>query len=573
MKRGKKERKTVGLPDLTVEVALYLLLVVVAAGMRLYGLGGRPLQEEEAEQAMAAWRFYRGEAQGLALGYSPLLFHGNMLLFALFGANDYIARLIPALFGTLLVGLLYLLRRRLGRMGALVASFLLAFSPSFLLFSRSLDPEVIVAACSLALLIGLFGYLDERKGAYLRLAAAALAIALSEGPSAYTALLIFGSFLAFAMRLDRSGSVAAAWREARGDKALLRDCAAIFALLFLSISTGLLANFQGVQASIDLAAAWLARFRPQPSGHPWHYYLQLLFSYEGLALAFGLVGIGYSFSRRNLFTCFLIYCFAASMVLNSIIGGKSPAFVLQPLLPLVLLAGKLIGCLLEGMREAASKLELAFFSLSLPIMVYVMIQLGGYASFGQAIYLKAALGAVAVLIGLSALFWAWLGRGRALRIGGLALSLLLAALMVHASFNLNYRHDIEPREPLVGVATSPDVVEMVRTIENISSAREGDKHSIAIAVDESLQPTLAWYLRDFEKVGFSSAIGPYGPIVIVPAEGDQPPLGGYIGQRFRLRSLWGLEGLRGASLVRWLFYREATTLVRYDEVILWMRAE
>ena len=561
---GKEERRTVELPGLTLEVALYLLLVVVAAAMRLYGLGERPLQEMEAEQAMAAWRFYRGEAQGLAPGHSPLLFHGNAFLFALFGANDYIARLVPALFGTMLVGLPYFLRRRLGRTGALAASFLFAFSPSFLLFSRSLDPEVIVAACSLAMLIGLLGYLDYRKRAYLRLTAAALAIALSAGSSAYTALLVFGSFLAFTILLDRSGLVAA-WREARSDRALLRDCAILLVVIFLFICTGLLANFQGVQAGIDLAATWLARFRPQADHHPWHYYLRLLLSYEGLALVLGLSGAGYFLLKQDLFSNLLAYWFAASMLLNTIARGKSPAFTLQSLLPLVLLAGKLIGEFFEGKRKTTSKLEGAFLSLSLATMVYVTLQLGGYATFGQAIYLKAALGAVVVLIGLFAL-WAWLGRGRALRTGGLALSLFLAALMVHTTFNLNYHHG---HEPLIGVATSPDVVEMVRAIERVSSDREGDRHSIAIAVDESLEPTLAWYLRGFEEVGFSSAIGPYAPIVIVPAEGEHPPLGGYIGQRFRLRASWGLDGLRGASLVRWFLYREATTPVRYDEVILY----
>jgi predicted membrane-bound mannosyltransferase len=128
---------TVSLSWLTMEVALYILIGMMAAGLRFYALGAQPLQENEATQALAGPRFLGFGNWELGIDmYSPLLFLGNLFCFALLGASEAMARLVPALSGTLLAILPYFLRRRLGRSGALAASVLLALSPSTLFFSR-----------------------------------------------------------------------------------------------------------------------------------------------------------------------------------------------------------------------------------------------------------------------------------------------------------------------------------------------------------------------------------------------------------------------------------------------------
>jgi predicted membrane-bound mannosyltransferase len=132
--RLKPERSTLPLSWLTVEVALYILIGMIAAGLRFYALGAQPLQESEAAQALSAWRFLGiGNWElGIDVGYSPFLFLGNVFTFFLLGASNALARWVPALSGTLLSILPYFLRRRLGRSAALFASILLALSPSTL---------------------------------------------------------------------------------------------------------------------------------------------------------------------------------------------------------------------------------------------------------------------------------------------------------------------------------------------------------------------------------------------------------------------------------------------------------
>jgi len=69
---------------LTVERALYLGLGLLALALRLYGLGRRPMQPEEARQALAAWQLLQGQPAETA-GCSPLLLTANLILFALLG--------------------------------------------------------------------------------------------------------------------------------------------------------------------------------------------------------------------------------------------------------------------------------------------------------------------------------------------------------------------------------------------------------------------------------------------------------------------------------------------------------
>jgi len=209
-------------------------------------------------------------------------------------------------------------------------------------------------------------------------------------------------------------------------------------------------------------------------------------------------------------------------------------------------------------------------------VVYLAIQLAGYASSGQAVYLYLALVAFVVLPILVALCWIWVGQGPALRCGGIVLFLVLAMLTVGLSVGLNYHRAADPREPMVAEATSPGVADLVTTLERISSHQEGDPHTIAVTVEEATGPVLAWHLRAFRNTRFVEHLSPSveTPVVITPAEEEEPTLGGsYVGQRFALQATWNPQGLTWTERVRWLLYREAPTPVKSRDVVLWVKQQ
>ncbi|MGB9873007.1 MAG: hypothetical protein ACPLYD_15290, partial [Anaerolineae bacterium] len=118
----------------------WVYLLLLAAALRLVGLGAAPLASAEAVQALAAYgAAHEGGIPPEAREISPLLFHANVLLFALFHGGDGLARLLPALCGIGLALTPLLLRRYLGPWGALGSGLLLALSPSLIALSRSVD--------------------------------------------------------------------------------------------------------------------------------------------------------------------------------------------------------------------------------------------------------------------------------------------------------------------------------------------------------------------------------------------------------------------------------------------------
>ncbi|MFN3762340.1 MAG: hypothetical protein ACK4WK_03945, partial [Anaerolineae bacterium] len=184
----------------SLEKPLWVFLLLLAAALRLVGLGAAPLTSAEAVQALAAYQTAHGggippEAQTI----SPLLFHANVLLFALFGGGDGLARLVPALCGVGLVLTPLLLRRYLGPWGALGSGLMLALSPTLLALSRTLDGAV-PAALGVMLLVGAVArYLDSWRSAWIPLGGVGLALALTAGPDAWGLLL--GLALALALGL------------------------------------------------------------------------------------------------------------------------------------------------------------------------------------------------------------------------------------------------------------------------------------------------------------------------------------------------------------------------------------
>ncbi len=122
------------LTRLNWEVILFVGIIVAAFLTRIIDLGDRAFHHDESIHAYFSNYYlqtgnFTNPGAGFSGGYDPT-YHGPFLYsivafgFFLFGTNDAIARLMPALFGILLIGLIWLLRPFIGRTGALVGAFL-----------------------------------------------------------------------------------------------------------------------------------------------------------------------------------------------------------------------------------------------------------------------------------------------------------------------------------------------------------------------------------------------------------------------------------------------------------------
>jgi uncharacterized protein (TIGR03663 family) len=181
---------------LTLEQGLYLLLAVLSLITHLYLLGDRALHHDETLHASYSWRLYRG--QGYThdpLMHGPFLYYFTALIFFLFGDSDTTARLGAALFGTVAVLLPLLLRRELGRGGALLASAYLLLSPVFLYVGRFIRHDIFAVTFELLAVIGVVRYVDGERPGWHYLFAAALGLMLATMETFYIFALILLSYL------------------------------------------------------------------------------------------------------------------------------------------------------------------------------------------------------------------------------------------------------------------------------------------------------------------------------------------------------------------------------------------
>jgi predicted membrane-bound mannosyltransferase len=198
---------------LTLEHCAYLALFALALVAHLYMLGDGALHHDETHHANFSWRLF----QGLGFFHVPLLLGAFLFLiialfFFLFGDSNTTARLGPALFGSALVVMPYLLRRELGRGAALLAAVYLLFSPAYLYWGRHIRHDMYGVTFELLAFISIVRYASTRRPLWLYIGAAALGLMFTNMETFFLYAAMFGSLLllVFLWRVWRPGVVGAA---------------------------------------------------------------------------------------------------------------------------------------------------------------------------------------------------------------------------------------------------------------------------------------------------------------------------------------------------------------------------
>jgi predicted membrane-bound mannosyltransferase len=213
--------------SLSFESWLWIGVLALAALLRFWGLGDKPLHHDESMHAYFSLTFAQSAAN---YAYDPLLhgpfqFHAEGLMFSIimtlqhiFAAraignpwiNDTTARFVPALFGLAIVALPYGLRRELGRTGALIAAFLLAVSPSFVYFSRFLREDIYFNFFIFAMVVCAVRYAHRRTLGWFVALTAATVLAYTTFEGIFLTLLIFLGFLGLLLIWELSHTAARA---------------------------------------------------------------------------------------------------------------------------------------------------------------------------------------------------------------------------------------------------------------------------------------------------------------------------------------------------------------------------
>jgi uncharacterized protein (TIGR03663 family) len=572
---------------LTLEVFSWLLIAAVALALRLLHLDAAPLAAGEAREAMLAWRAVNGQGMPVA-GYAPLLFIANAALFALCGASDAIARLWPAVLGSVLVLAPLLFRQRIGRLAALVAGLYLAISPSALFAARQLDGAAVVAAGVLVCLGGLIRLFDTGTRSWLALAAGALALAVAAGSSVYG--LVLTCVLAWL-------SLAWVWPGVKigglGVGERLRPqwlyALAVFSLLGLALCTGLGWNLAGLGAAGDLLVGWFERFRPAPGNFVSP--VILLGVYEPMALLFGLGGFVWAARREWRFGVFLGLWAVLQTLLLILMPGRLPLDTLGVVLPLALLTGYAVQALAQSLQ--AHKAWLGEWLYALVVVVlwgHLYLRLAHYALYGQVADLVLALLTLILQVFLAAVFALAVQTGVVLRGIVVGTGVVLLAATISAGWGLAYVRPSDPRELLTHEPTADTVRDLVQTLRDLSWRETRMPEMLPFTLVTPPDSVLAWYLRDFsavrqvEQPGDLGA-GEAGQVLVTSWRDWLPPSSGYVGHEFILQRSWDPREAKciwGQSLweqppqcsqaFRWLLFRRVPGVPPAGELsaVLWV---
>ena len=550
---------------LTLELGLYVLLWTLAAALRLGDLGAPLLSADEARRALAAWQLARGGTADLASG--PTLLYASSALFFLFSANDFVARLVPALAGLSLVLWPYLLRGRLGRGAALGATFLLATSPTLVHAARTLDGEAL--ALSLFALAG-FAWLRCTAGVdrrYLAVAGVTGGLALGCGPAAFGLLVpavLTGTIAWWTWRRLPAGDQRALglWR------AWLPWSVAAAVL----VSTGLFSQPQGLQRGlIDPLALWFGSF-VAGDGRAWLTAPATLAAYEPAAVLAAFAGLALWRTAANGLRLALVLAGLAVLFAGAGAGpsARGLSFIL---FPVCLVGGWAFAALWQRGRRRLSAREAALFLAFTVPVVWLFGIVAGHLSLPGAIVPPGVIVVPAALFLLIAALWAYWRRPASALLGsGLLLALVLAVFALHGGAGVAASDPLTPSEVLERRAPAADLRNLLTEIARHSAVLSTPgTHDVLIQVDGGLLYPLAWYLRDYSRVAYDgTAARP--TVAVVPADAEPPP-GNYVWQRYTLDQTTRSIPRGPGELWRWFIYRDAVLGTFGQEIRLYVAVQ
>lgn len=599
------------LPGVTLEAGLYALMLAVSLLVRFWRLDQLPLSPAESRTAMAALEVARG-AQ-LPSDAGALLGFGTALVLAVAGATDGLARAIPALVGGFAPLTMLWARPLIGRAPAALAAILLTFSPLLVDRARAVHSGAIAATVCLALAWAVFDYARARRPERLYASAVLLALALTAGlgaVSALLALLLIGLFALFDLArrsrlpadLDQALAAIAPANGHRPDplpdaqshspvrNEVLRAIG-FFAGTLLVVATGALTNPGGVAAGLFAPlGAWFAA-PVQPDSLPlWTAPLTLV-AYEPLILVLGLTGAVGAWRSRRAKHRFLVLWAGLGVLAAPFAPERSADLLASAAAPGAVLAALVLHRLI--VRTLAAPIADYLVALLVLAWGFSLVVLGfGHISQVDPIAVRYVAPVLAAVVGVegsepAAELLIWLlplvllaggvvylfrrtERTHRASIGAAAATILLA-WTIHSSWNLAYQVVGNPAELPRDPQTSIDVRNLADDVDSIRQVLTINRKDKTLVLDEILRYPLAWYLRDRDtRVEPNPAGGP--AMLLLPVDAEAPT-GRYAAQRYQVVSSSQLQFETLAQFWRWLVYRESPGLLAFGDAVLYVRAQ
>ena len=152
------------------------------------------------DEAIHAWFSYELLTKGIyqydPMYHGPLLYYLTAALFRFFGDSDLIVRLLPAMFGSAIILLIYSIYKTgwLSGNHAIWAGLFFAFSPDMVYFSRFLRHDIFQLFFTVLLLFAILAYIEFKRPGWAFIAGSSAAFGMCLKEDMPVAILVFVMF-------------------------------------------------------------------------------------------------------------------------------------------------------------------------------------------------------------------------------------------------------------------------------------------------------------------------------------------------------------------------------------------
>ena len=560
---------------MTIEAGFYMTAFAIGLLIRLYRLGSLPLGDTEASLALQALSAANGNLP--ALGSLTSYFGITKLLFYILEATPFLARLWPALVGSLLILVPWLFRELLGKLPAIILSFGFALDSLLIASSRQVNGEIL----AITFLLAAIGFFYNHAYAWSGIS---LALAFMSGPAFLQGLVIIllvylaDKFLVAGDPLQVTPSVDRSGPEEPQKRRLI-----YWALgTFLFFGTLFFTNPQTTGSTFLSLPEYLKGWTVATGVNAGLLLISLV-SYEVFPFVFGLIQIVRHSRNSDRFQKILIFGTFFALLLWIVYPGRQILGLVWIVVPLWALASRGLFSLFSA-KEADTRIISALLAvLILVLLIFAAISLSSLTnetptnitsglSIEQVKWIR-VVGALVVsglLVTLVAWGWSIKSAMKGLYAG---LAVFMFVLMLSSSWNAAGlgRHPEAELYRVDGNILEADL--FLKTIEDHLEWNVNSQPELEVVVVDVPLPSVQWMLRGQSNVWYSSflPVDSNPGIVVTRDQETLAQTSSYSGQNFiwRQQTNWSL--ILPREWLRWLFFREAPN--ENEVLVVWVRSD
>jgi uncharacterized protein (TIGR03663 family) len=547
------------------------VILVVGALLRLYNLALVPMHHDEGVNGNFLVTLVR---EG-KYTYNPENYHGPTLYYFSaiipwvarflggkafgdkYGLTTFNIRLITAVFGVATIGLVLLLRKRLGTIGALAAAALIAISPGAVYLSRYFIHESLFVFFTLGIVVAALKYYDSGRGVYLILASisAALLVATKEtwiinAPVLLIALITTALYFKLRDRLSDNQSPGLSDEDQNGildrfgGPIPVATVALVALTLFIIVNVLFYSSFftnypKGVSDAFQTLKLW--RHRTHEHAHPFLQYFEWLRQMESPLLLLGAAGAAIAVWRGdNRFALFAAQWAFGLLVAYSLVEYKTPWISLNFIVPLAIVSGYALDQLYR--RFSRPWLPLALAGGAIALLVYGRmvklkdinegIRAGVTWDFDFSKYWLVIAAILLLAMYAGYVLYTRYDQPKISQHFYVAAAIVVAVFS-YQMYQLNFVHYDDETYAYVYAHTRRETLALLAEVDRVATRlKTGDDTGVAL-VSPDYWP-LPWYFRDYQRVGYYQQVVPTNEPVIIGSRAQEEQLKSTYGDRYQV---------------------------------------